>query len=404
MKGKKIFITLLTLFLFTSASYNTKAKTFGQLKEELKQEENNLGQNNQQKQLTEEQIKQVNSNITQNRKDIENITTEVKNLNDEIIKLNEEIEKKNAQIKSIINFTQLSSGDSQYLEYLFGAADFTDFIYRAAVAEQLSKYNNNLIDEYNKTIEENKKKTEELNKKQIELQNKQKELEENLNKLGKQLDTTKEEGQNIEEQIKYLKELVQVYQDRGCEDNQDISSCGRATLPTSTQFFRPIINGYVTSEFGGRGSSYHYGTDMSTSEVWSGNVNVYASGSGIVSGITWKSSCGGNMVFIHHKTKTGATYTTIYMHLYQVYVSVNQVVTPSTVIGLMGGNPRNPNAPGYTPWDSCTTGAHSHFQVATGLYGVDYSSWSTLRARSFNARNFINLPRSGWFYGRTTAY
>ena len=78
MKGKKIFIALLTLFLFTSASYNTKAKTFGQLKEELKQEENNLGQNNQQKQLTEEQIKQVNSNITQNRKDIENITTEVK--------------------------------------------------------------------------------------------------------------------------------------------------------------------------------------------------------------------------------------------------------------------------------------------------------------------------------------
>lgn len=143
---------------------------------------------------------------------------------------------------------------------------------------------------------------------------------------------------------------------------------------------------------------------MSTSEVWSGNVNVYASGSGIVSGITWKSRCGGNMVFIHHKTKTGATYTTIYMHLYQVYVSVNQVVTPSTVIGLMGGNPRNPNAPGYTPWDSCTTGAHSHFQVATGLYGVDYSSWSTLRARSFNARNFINLPKSGWFYGRTTAY
>ena len=52
MKGKKIFITLLTLFLFTSASYNTKAKTFGQLKEELKQEENNLGQNNQQKQLS----------------------------------------------------------------------------------------------------------------------------------------------------------------------------------------------------------------------------------------------------------------------------------------------------------------------------------------------------------------
>lgn len=404
MKGKKIFIVLLTIFLFTSASYKTNAKTFGELKKELETEEQNLEQNNQKKQLTEEQIKQVNQNIAQNRKDIETITAEVKTLNEEIIKLNEEIEKKDKQIKAIINFTQLSSGDSQYLEYLFGAADFTDFIYRAAVAEQLSKYNDSLIDEYNKTIEENKKKTEELSKKQIELEKKQTELEENLKKLGEDLNNANEEGQNIEEQIKYLKELVQIYEDRNCLDDQEISSCGKATLPTSTRFFRPLVNGYVTSEFGQRSGGYHYGTDMSTSEVWNGNVNVYASGAGVVSGITWKSGCGGNMVFIHHKTPTGATYTTIYMHLYQVYVSVNQVVTADTVIGLMGGNPWNPNAPGYTPWDRCTTGAHSHFQVATGLYGVDYSYWSALQARSFNARNFINLPTSGWFYGRTTAY
>lgn len=403
MKGKKIALILLTIFLFTSASYKTKARTFGELKQELIDEENNLTQNNQKKQLTEEQITKVKADIDKNRTDIENITSEVKTLNEEIQNLNIEIKNKDAQIKTIINFAQLSSGDSQYLEYLFGAADFTDFIYRAAVTEQLSKYNDDLIDEYNKTIEENKVKTEQLAIKQTELENKQIELEENLNKLGEELDTTNQEGQNIEEQIKYLKELVQVYEDRGCEDNQEISSCGRAVLPTSTQFYRPLVNGFVTSEFGGRWGSFHYGTDMSTS-VANGNVNVYASGAGVVSGITWRSSCGGNMVFIHHKTATGATYTTIHMHLYEVYVSVNQVVTPDTVVGLMGGNPYNPNAPGYTPWDGCTTGAHAHFQVATGLYGVDYSTWAALQARSFNARNFINLPSSGWFYGRTTAY
>ena len=52
-------------------------------------------------------------------------------------------------------------GESAYLEYTFGARDFTDFIYRTAVAEQLTKYNETLIDEFNKSIEESKQKQEE---------------------------------------------------------------------------------------------------------------------------------------------------------------------------------------------------------------------------------------------------
>lgn len=404
MKIKKLVLVLFIMFLFTSTSNTTKAKTFGQLKNELAQEEKNLNENKEKKQLTETQIQQVKTNIETTRNEIEKITTDIKNLNDEIEKLNKEIKEKEQQIKSIINFSQLSNGEAQYLEYLFGAADFTDFIYRAAIAEQLSKYNDNLIKEYNETIEKNKKKTVELNSKQEELEKKQIELEQNLSKLGEDLENTKQEGQSIEDQIKYLKELVQVYNQRGCTDDQEISSCGKALLPTSTQFYRPIVNGFVTSEFGGRWGSFHYGTDMSNSEASYTNVNVYASGAGVVSGISWKTGCGGTMVFIHHKTTSGATYTTIYMHLSQVFVSVNQVVTSETVIGYMGGNPSNPNAPGYTPWDSCTTGAHSHFQVATGLYGVDYSTWSALTARTFNARSFINLPSSGWFYGRRTMY
>lgn len=400
---KKIPIILLLLFLFTSAVTNTNARTFGELKKELETEISNLKNNEAQKQLTEEEIKKVNSSITANRNEIDKITKEVKTLNDEIVKLNEEIEKKEEQIKAIINFTQISSGESEYMEYLFGAADFTDFIYRAAVAEQLSNYNNNLINEYNETIKQNQEKTKELETKQQSLEKQQIELEKNLKLLGDKLIDNNEEKQSIEDQIKYLKELVQVYEDRGCKDNEEISTCGTASLPTSTQFYRPLVNGTVTSEFGPRWGSFHYGTDMSTS--MNGEVNVYASGAGVVSGITWKSNCGGNMIFVHHKTSSGATYTTIYMHMHYIYVSVNQVVTADTVIGTMGGNPSYPSAPGYTPWDSCTTGAHVHFQVATGLYGVDYSAWNTLRAKSFNSRNFINIPAKGvWFSGRTTAY
>ena len=48
-----------------------------------------------------------------------------------------------------------------YLEYVFTATDFTDFIYRMAIAEQLSDYNEKLISDYEDLIIENEKKKEE---------------------------------------------------------------------------------------------------------------------------------------------------------------------------------------------------------------------------------------------------
>lgn len=42
---------------------------------------------------------------------------------------------------------QISEGDNVYLEYIFEATSFTDFIYRSAIVEQLTKYNDELIDD-----------------------------------------------------------------------------------------------------------------------------------------------------------------------------------------------------------------------------------------------------------------
>ena len=52
-----------------------------------------------------------------------------------------------------MKFVQISNGETNYLEYIFGATDFTDFIYRVSVAEQLGEYNDRLIKEYNADIE-----------------------------------------------------------------------------------------------------------------------------------------------------------------------------------------------------------------------------------------------------------
>ena len=104
------------------------------------------------------------------------------------------------------------------------------------------------------------------------------------------------------------------------------------------------------------------------------------------------------MVFVHHKLSNGQTYTSVYMHLYQINVSVGQTVTKDTVIGIMGGGPT-------TPWDYCSTGAHSHLGLATGLFGIDYG-WDYLKSHYINPANVINFPKSLYtpFYDRYTAF
>lgn len=374
-----------------------EGKTLRDLKEELAELEANYKTNQQDKQLTEQELATVKNNIYAISTEIESAQTEVKNLNDEIIALEEEIKNREEEIKEYLRYYQLSNGESAYLEYVFGAADYTDFIYRLAVTEQLTKYNDELVKKHNETIEENKQKTQELADKQVELSNKQAELSKSMEELGSQLSTITDESVSIEEEIKMQKEAIDYYQNQlKCGLDEDLNTCGRDKLPANTKFYRPIVSGYVTSEFGQRTFDYHYGIDLSTTE---NDAPVYAAANGVVISVVYKSSCGGTKVYVHHNVN-GQTYTTSYVHLRQALVSKGDVVTTNTQVGVMGGNPYRET------WDKCSTGTHLHFQIANGLYLKDYMYWSTYQAKSFNPRNAINLPagKYNWFTNRTTKY
>lgn len=403
---KKYFTWFGVLFLIGTMIFSTmvqskvEAKTFGELKQELKEQEDALNQNQQQQNLTEEQMKKIDEKIATIQNNIKKTYRDIDNLSAEIETLNQEIKEKEKQIKEIINFSQHTSGDSAYLEYIFNAEDFTDFIYRSAVAEQLANYNDKLIDEFNQNIEDNKRKQKEIEEKRETLTKQQGQLEEQYKGLGNKLGEIVDVEMDIKDQINYLKELVELYKDRGCEDHEDIKTCGKSVLPSNTKFYRPLVKGYVTSEFGyrtGTFSGFHSGIDISVSP--NTDVKVYASGTGVVSGMVYKSKCGGNYMFIHHRMKNGQTYTTMYMHLYKILVNKGDTVTKDTVIGIMGGGKT-------TPWDSCSTGPHNHFTIATGLYGVDYTSWASFMAHTFNPRSIVNFPsgRYRWFTDRMTAY
>lgn len=393
--------SLLICCLFCSSSV-IMAKTLGELEQELANKKSELSNNQVQQQLTEEEMNTINNNLAVIQQNINQIQIDTTNLENEISSLEQEIIIKNEEIKKIISYFQVSSGDSAYLDYVMGAEDFTDFIYRSAVTEQLTQYNDELIASYNATIVENNNKKTELANKKVELSNQQVAMRTQYEKLGSNLTSYTEEEMIITNEVESLQEMVQIYKNKGCKSNEDIATCGKKTLPEGTAFYRPLVTGYVTSWFGGRDCSDprvscgHNGIDFSTYNK--NNVPVYSIGTGMVAAMTYRSSCGGNMVFVHHKLTNGSTYTSVYMHLYKINVSKGQTVTKDTVIGIMGGG-------STTPWDYCSTGAHSHLGIATGLYGIDYSG-SSLRSRYINPRTVINTPKSLYtpFYDRITAF
>ncbi len=399
-----MIITLLLPYLIIPT--NVEGKTLGDLKKELATMEEELQKNKEEKQLTEKQIRESNQKISNIRAEIDQINNDVIKLNNEIIQLKKDIATKEEEIKEILKFIQISNGESVYLEYAFGAKTFTDFIYRAAVAEQLSKYNDELIKKYNQMIVDNNNKTIELNNKEVELKKKQDEISAQVVILGQKAKELAQEGISKEEEIKNYKETIKNLQEKfGCKDYEDIKTCGRNQLPPTTTLYRPVVTATITSRYGNRSywldgkqvSDFHYGIDMSESGY---SVPIYAAGSGMV-GKTLKTNCGGNWVIIWHEVN-GKSYSTVYMHLRNVYVKDLERVTKDTVIGTMGGNPN------IETYDGCSTGQHLHFAVARGHYYRDYSDYyGSYLANNINPEVMVNFPARGSsssFYDRYTQF
>ncbi len=390
---KRIFLIIMILCMFTGI--NASAKTLDELKKELSDTEAKYTANQNQKEQTEGEIEQTRKKIVSLSAEKEQVQKDIIKINDELDELAKDIEKMQKEIKTIVNYYQLSSSNSVYLEYMFSATSFTDFIYRLAVAEQLSEYRKNTIDKYNKLIEENKRKVKELASKEVSLDNLEGQLSTELASLGDNLSKITEEAIDIKSEISDLKKQVNTYQNTyKCSLNEQLTTCvnrynksqGAGYLPSAAGFYRPISKGALNFEYGytKKYGAFHDGVDFSIPH----GTPVYSVADGTVVSIKPRQSCGGNMVYIAHKVN-GKTYTSAYFHLADpILVKVGQYVTHNTQIGSSGG------VHAIEWWDStsCSTGAHLHLQIATGLYMTDYFWYSDFRSRSFNPRDVINFP------------
>ena len=396
MKKKIISILLVILLTVFIVPINTNAKTLSDLRQEVEEYTADLDSKNNQIAANDAEVEEIQKRIADIESQISQIQSETQVLQQEIEESNIEIEEKSEQSKSLFQYLQVSEGENAYLEYIFGATSVTDMVYRMSIVEQLTEYNDQIMDELTKLVEENEKRKEELADKNAELETLTDELEAEQAKINEETAAIRDAMPSVEQQKEEAEKQVEYYESIGCGENEDIDSCqfeyeqsrnnsssGGGYVPSAAGFYRPMVSGYVTQEWMNAG---HLGIDLSNTNK---TIEVYPIATGVVFA-KYYDVYGALVLKIRHNVNGRYIYST-YAHLSSWYVNEGDLVTPDTVIGRMGNT-------GYS------FGAHLHLELTTCDWhaGGGCSSYAEYTRSTINPRQYIGFP-SGlrvWWNGR----
>ncbi len=397
-KSNCLFIVLIIFILFHSTEVvNAKsANTLRDLQNELQGLKNSKAESDAKTKSTEDEINQKNEDIASSYVKIEEATADIEISKNKIEESNVKIEELTGVAGELMVLYEKLQNQDTYLSFVTDSSTLTELIMRVDAINELLKYNKDTINSLEKLIIENEEEQVKLIKSQETLEKNIISYQSKIEKLEGDLQYFAQITEDIDDQIKNQQKLIDYYEDLGCKIDQDLDECVK--IANNVRWMKPLNYGYVTSLFGYRyiwGSySFHNGIDLGGNKE---GTPVYASVAGTVAAITYKSSCGGNKVYIHAYVD-GKPYTTAYFHLLTINVKVGDQVSTDTMVGTVGGGKQTMS------YDKCSTGAHLHFTVAKGFYlggtSGSYSNYSTFVANSIEPPGFPNLH--GSFNSRTT--
>lgn len=381
----KIILIILVSFIGLRNVYADN--TLRDLKAELQSLINKKAANEAEKNQTQSEINANNTAITNAHAEVEQAQTDIELAKEKIEASNAKIEGLKDNTAKLLVFYQLVMNDNSLTGYIGSATDVTDLIMRGEAISQVLDYNQSQLKSLENLIIENEQMQVDLAKKQEDLNNKIVAFQESVKSLENNLSALVEVTLDIDDEINALNQRVEYFEKIGCELDQDLDECVR--IKATDNWMKPTSQGYISSGFGWRSfilngapySDFHPGVDVANAGA---QAPVYSVSNGTVAAVVYHSPCGGNQVFIHSVVK-GQKYTIQYAHLYSYTVQVGDTVTQDTVIGYVGGWGNTVAQNGG--WDSCSTGWHLHFGVATGYYlggkcDDCYSSFDTFVARS----------------------
>jgi peptidoglycan hydrolase CwlO-like protein len=318
-------------------------------------------------------INQAAGQIKEKTAKISETKAEITKLQEESVVLKERIEKRNVLLKDRIRSYQETGGMISYLDVLFGATSFSDFIDRANAVATIMAADQDIM-------EQHKADKSELETKQNEVQKNLGNLEimvAELEKTNQQLNEQKAEKDNLmasleeqesevlevaldlKEQEKILaaqeaaikRSLAAAQAPKTSASSSSSSGSGGSDAPavSSGNFTRPAP-GVITSTYGMRKGKMHYGVDIAKA---GGGVPIWAAADGEVYSAHVSESYG-NVVYILHNIN-GQIYTTVYAHMSSIGVSNGATVKKGQQIGTMGNT-------------GASRGQHLHFELYKGRW------------------------------------
>lgn len=353
---KNFLILSLLLCFFITNTPIALAESLSEKQERIEQqaenEKNKIQEANDKLNEVSEKMRTLQTELDEANTAYNEIKTKLDTANEQIAQKEQQLTDTEQSLKKNQQYLQKRvrdiyiHGQISYLDILFGAKDFSDFLTRMDIIKRILRYDYDLITQIHqerdtiiKTKAELEKEKSTTEKLYYEAKTKKYALDNKKSALNRMIDRIKYDKETSE---KAYQELVNASK----QISMMIQNRGASAYVGTGQMIWPL-NGPVTSEFGWRthpiygNARYHSGIDIGGDY----GMNIYAADSGTVTYSGWISGYG-NTIIIDH----GNGISTLYGHNQSLVASVGQNISQGDIIAHCGSTGNS-------------TGPHCHFEV-----------------------------------------
>lgn len=320
----------------------------------------------------EQSLAALRSELNQLEADIEETETNIQITEQELVEAERQIELKDDLLKGRLRVIY-EKGETGYLEVLFNAYSFAEFLSRLNDLTIIAENDFKLLEQAyleRIAVQEAKDKLEEERAGLLELKVQRLERREDINKqladrekllgdLQKNIDATEKSIKELENEAKKIEGIIKQLQEEMRRETERFTPSGKLLWPLSE-----YGTSWITSRYGTRVNpitrqpgEFHGGVDIGiprtrwpASSTYNGNpVYIRASDNGLVifAGISGSLTYGyGRLIIIDH----GKGLATVYAHSHSLLVAPGQEVTRGQNIAIVGST-------------GSSTGPHVHFEV-----------------------------------------
>jgi len=332
-----------------------KQQELGNIQQQMEEQQRKAEQARNKERSVSEQLRIIQSELATAQEEFDAINDQLNNT-EEQIKVNTElsarlVKKLEAQTKTLHRRMRdiYKNGQVNYIDVLFGAKDFNDFVSRMDILKKILAYDNALVKGTKADRETLKKAQAQLEFDRVKIV----ELRKQAAVKREQVAVRRQERQGVLNAATYERETAERAYRELIETSKQIETMirriqsGEKNIGGSTGTMLWPAEGEITSPFGWRvhpifgTQRLHTGIDIGADY----GDSVRAADGGVVIHSDWMGGYG-NAVIIDH----GNGISTLYAHNSQLLVSEGQTVAKGQTISRVGST-------GYS------TGPHLHFEV-----------------------------------------